>query len=142
MASIYTPHLFPKMDPFCKFKHYLVDETGKQCKKPYCEIGFFECQWIDDCIPCPLRWQWKDWDGWDDITPEVKVRIVNDAKTVVTTLASSHGIEIPQITTLFDLLDATRVVQSNIEGTQTTQDTLDSIAETLIKLGSADSTQA
>ena len=138
MAGIYTPHLFSEMDPTCKFKHYLVDETGRKCKKPYCEIGFFECQWIDNRLPCPLRWQWKDWDGWDDITPEVKIKIVNDAKTVVTTLASSHSIEIPQITTLFDLLDATKIVQSSIEGSEDTQNTLDSIAQTLTKLEATD----
>ena len=53
----------------------------------------------------------------------------------MTTLASRHSIPLPEINTLFDLLNATRFVQENIEGTQTTQDTLDSIAETLVKLG-------
>lgn len=129
-------HLFPEMDPTCKFKSYnWLEKDSMQCKKPHCIIGAFECQWIDNCIPCPLRWQWGDWNGWNDVTPEIKVRIVDDATAAVTTLASRHSILLPEINTLFDLLDATRMVQRNIEGTQTTQDTLDSIAETLVKLG-------
>lgn len=134
MTDVHNPHLFAEMDQTCEFKHYLLDNTGKQCKKPYCEIGFFECQWIDNCIPCPLRWQWKDWDGWGNLTPETKVKIVNNATTIVTTLASNHGVEIPEITTIFDLLDATRVVQLSIEKTETTEDTLNSIVETLERL--------
>jgi hypothetical protein len=57
-----------------------------------------------------LRWQWKDWNGWNNIDPEIKVKIVDNATTIVTTLASNHGVEIPEITTIFDLLDATRAV--------------------------------
>lgn len=125
------------MDPTCKFKRWLLEDDGKQCKKPYCTIGFFECQWLDNCIPCPLRWQWDGFDGWDKITPDVKIRIVDDAKRVVTTLASSHKIDIPEVGTLFDLLDATRIVQSSIEGTETTEQTLESIAQTLRKLGAS-----
>ena len=132
----YTPHLFPEMDPTCKFKSYnWLEKDGMQCKKPHCRIGAFECQWIDNCIPCPLRWQWGDWNGWNgDISPEEKIVIVNDAKAVVTTLADGHGIAIPEIVTIYDLLDATRIVQQEIEGTQTTQDTLNSIAETLLRI--------
>lgn len=125
-----TPHLFPEMDPTCKFKQYLVDESGKQCKKPCCKIGFFECQWIDNCIPCPLRWQW----GGGDITPDDKIKIVDDAKRIVTILAESNSIDIPQVATIFDLLDATRIVQDKIEGTQYTSQTLESIAQTLEKI--------
>ena len=132
MADINVPHLFEEMDPTCKFKKWEID--GAQCKKPHCLIGFFECQWIDNCIPCPLRWQWGSWNGWDDITPEEKIIIVNDAKRVVQTLADAHSISIPEVSTIFDLLDATRIVQDQIEGTQTTIDTLDSIAATLQKL--------
>lgn len=106
-----------------------------QCKNPYCIIGAFECQWLDNCIPCPLRWQWRCWNGWDDVKPEIEVKIVDDATAAVTTLASRHSIPIPKINTLVDLLNTTRVVQKHIEGTPVTQDTLDSIAKTLVGLG-------
>lgn len=134
----YTPSLFKEKDPTCKFKKYLLEDDGKQCKKPYCEIGFFECQWIDNCIPCPLRWQWGSFDGWDNIPEEVKIKIVDNAKEVVCGLAASHSIDIPEVVTIFDLLDATRVVQEQIEGTETTDQTLESIAETLTRLGNAE----
>ena len=133
----HSPHLFPEMDPTCEFKSYnWLENDGMQCKKPHCIIGAFECQWIDNCIPCPLRWQWKGWNGWDDVTPEIKVRIVDDATAVVTTLASRHSILLPEINTLFDLLDATRIVQSKLDNqTPVTHDTLESIAQTLMRLG-------
>ena len=55
---------------------------------------------------------------------------------MVKTLASSNNIEIPVVTTLFDLLDATRIVQSKLDGqTTVTHDTLESIAQTLMRLG-------
>lgn len=141
MANTNTSHLIPEMDSTCKFKHYLIDDVGKQCEKPYCEIGFFECQWIDNCIPCPLRWQWKDWNGWNNIDPEIKTKIVDNATTIVTTLASNHGVEIPEITTIFDLLDATRAVQLNIEKTETTDDTLNSIIQTLERLNTIENAE-
>ena len=125
------------MDPTCKFKHWMLEEDGGQCKAPYCEIGFFECQWIDNCIPCPLRWQYADWDGWDDITPEIAIKIVDNAKTVVEALATFHRIDTKPVNTLFDLLDATRQVQSSMTGTQTTDQTLESIAATLKKLATS-----
>lgn len=123
--------LFQEMDPVCKFKQYLLDEDGKQCKKPCCSIGFFECQWIDNCIPCPLRWQ-HGGGGGDD--PKVRIQIVDDAKYVVTTLAKNHRIDIPEVSTVQDLLDATRVVEKKIKGTQTTMETLESIAMVLEKI--------
>lgn len=123
------------MDPSCEFKQWLLDEDGLQCKKPSCKIGMFECQWIDNCIPCPIRWQWAGFPGWGEITPETKARIINDASAIVTTLATNHEIEIPEVVTLFDLLDATRIVQAEIEGTEDTDQTLESIAQTLERLG-------
>lgn len=129
--TIYVP------DPKCRFKKYLTTEDGKQCALPCCMIGYFECQFVKDCIPCPLRWQYKDFNGWDDIDDKTKIAIVDNASDVVKTLASSNNIEIPAVTTLFDLLDATRIVQSKLDSqTSVTRDTLESIAETLMKLGS------
>ena len=126
-----TPHLFPEMDPTCKFKMFLLDEDGMQCKKPCCQIGFFECQWIDNCIPCPLRWQHG---GGGDIDPKIKIRIVDDAKLVVTTLAKNHGITIPEVGDIDDLLEATKIVEKKIEGTQTTMQTLENIAAVLERI--------
>lgn len=84
-----------------------------------------------------MRWQYKDFNGWDDIDDKTKIAIVDNASDVVKTLASSNNIEIPTVTTLFDLLDATRIVQSKLDSqTSVTRDTLESIAETLMKLGS------
>ena len=77
-----------------------------------------------------MRWQW----GGGDITPDDKIKIVDDAKRIVTILAESNSIDIPQVTTIFDLLDATRIVQDKIEGTQYTDQTLESIAQTLEKI--------
>lgn len=40
----YTPHLFPEMDPECKFKLYTwLEKDGEATKKPHCIIGAFEC---------------------------------------------------------------------------------------------------
>lgn len=132
ILSSYVP------DQTCKFKTYLTNEDGSRCLKPCCLIGHFECQFILDTNPCPIKWQFDNFDGWDTIDDETKIRIVDNASTVVKTLANSHSIEIPQVTTLFDLLDATRIVQKNIEGpTAETTNTLESIAATLIKLGTS-----
>lgn len=123
-------------DPKCRFKKYLTTEDGKQCALPCCMIGYFECQFVKDCNPCPLRWQYKDFNGWDDIDDKTKIAIVDNASDVVKTLASSNNIEIPVVTTLFDLLDATRIVQSKLDNqTPVTHDTLESIAQTLMRLG-------
>lgn len=137
MAS-YVPELFPEKDPSCKFKlDAWLWKDGKPCKKPHCLIGAFECQWIDNCIPCPLRWQWGSWDGWKSgsISPEVKIRIVNDAKRVVTTLADAHTIDVGEVKTIYDLLAATKTVQSQLEGSEATQSTLTSIVDVLMRIG-------
>ena len=128
-----TPHLFPEMDPTCKFKMFLLDEDGMQCKKPCCQIGFFECQWIDNCIPCPLRWE-HGGGGDEPIDPKIKIRIVDEAKYVVTTLASNHKIDIPEVVDIDDLLEATKIVEREIEGTETTMQTLDNIAAVLERI--------
>lgn len=64
----------------------------------------------------------------------MRIRIVDDAKYVVTTLASNHKISIPEVVDIDDLLEATKIVEKSIAGTDTTMQTLDSIAAILEKI--------
>lgn len=52
----------------------------------------------------------------------------------MTTLASNHKIDIPEVVDIDDLLEATKIVEKNIEGTETTMQTLDSIVAVLEKI--------
>lgn len=52
----------------------------------------------------------------------------------MTTLASNHKIDIPEVADIDDLLEATKIVEQNIEGTETTMQTLDNIVEVLEKI--------
>ena len=52
----------------------------------------------------------------------------------MTTLAANHKIDIPEVVDIDDLLEATKIVEKNIEGTETTMQTLDSIAAVLEKI--------
>ena len=52
----------------------------------------------------------------------------------MTTLASNHKIDIPEVADIDDLLEATKIVEKNIEGTETTMQTLDNIVAVLEKI--------
>lgn len=52
----------------------------------------------------------------------------------MTTLASNHKIDIPEVVDIDDLLEATKIVEKSIEGTETTMQTLDSIVAVLERI--------
>ena len=52
----------------------------------------------------------------------------------MTTLAANHKIDIPEVADIDDLLEATKIVEKNIEGTETTMQTLDNIVAVLEKI--------
>ena len=52
----------------------------------------------------------------------------------MTTLASNHKIDIPEVVDIDDLLEATKIVEREIEGTETTMQTLDNIAAVLERI--------
>ena len=52
----------------------------------------------------------------------------------MTTLASNHKIDIPEVVDIDDLLEATKIVEREIEGTETTMQTLDNIAADLERI--------
>ena len=52
----------------------------------------------------------------------------------MTTLAANHKIDIPPVVDIDDLLEATKIVEKSIAGTETTMQTLDSIVAVLEKI--------
>ena len=52
----------------------------------------------------------------------------------MTTLAANHKIDIPPVVDIDDLLEATKIVEKSIVGTETTMQTLDSIVAVLEKI--------